>query len=45
MCIESENTQTDTVVFTHSLLGVNGEAADDLHRWEDGSSDRTDIAW
>ena len=38
------------VEFTHSLLGVNGEAADDLHRrrqdsdLEDASSDRSDIA-
>ena len=44
MCIESENTAT------HSLLGVNGEAADDLHRrrqvsdLEDASSDRADTA-
>ena len=42
--------QRDTVEFTHSLLGVNGEGADDLHRrrqdsnLEDASSDRTDIA-
>ena len=42
--------QRDTVEFTHSLLGVDGEAADDLH-WRrqdsdlgDASPDRTDIA-
>ena len=37
--------QGDIVEFTHSLLGVNGKAADDLHRrrrdsdLEDASSD------
>ena len=42
--------QRDTVEFTHSLLGVNGKAADDLHRrrkdsdLEDASFDRTGIA-
>ena len=42
--------QRDTVEFTHSLLGVIGEAAADLHRrrqgsdLEDASFDRTDIA-
>ena len=52
MCIESENTATERYcrVHTHSLLDVNGEAADDLHRrrqdsdLEDASFDRTDIA-
>ena len=42
--------QSDTVEFTHSLLGVCGKAADDLHRrrqdsdLEDASFDQTDIA-
>ena len=42
--------QRDTVEFTHSLLGVKGRVADDLHRQqqdsdlEDAPSDRTDIA-
>ena len=42
--------QGDTVEFTHSLLGVNGEAADDPHRrrqdsdLEDASSGRSDVA-
>ena len=42
--------QRNTVEFTHSLLGVNEKAADDLHRrrkdsdLEDASFDRTDIA-
>ena len=33
--------QRETVEFTHSLLGANGEAADDSDQ-EDASSDRTD---
>ena len=42
--------QRDTVELTHSVLGVDGEAADDLHRrrqdsdLEDAQTDRTDIA-
>ena len=42
--------QRDTVEFTHSLLGVYGEAADDQHRrrqdpdLENAPVDRTDIA-
>ena len=42
--------QRDTVEFTHSLMGVNGEAADDPHRrrqdsdLEDASSGRSDVA-
>ena len=42
--------QSDTVEFTHSLRGVNGKDADDLHRrqqdsdLEDASLDRIDIA-
>ena len=42
--------QSETVEVTHSLLGVCGKAADDLHRrrqesdLEDAFSDRTDIA-
>ena len=51
-CILNVQTQRQryTVQFTHSLLGVNGEAADDLHRrrqdsdLEDASFDRTDVA-
>ena len=51
-CILNVKTQRQryTVEFAHSLLGVNGEAADDLHRRrqdsdpEDASFDRTDVA-
>ena len=51
-CVLKVKTQRQryTVEFTHSLLGVYGKVADDLHRrrqdsdLEDASSDRTDIA-
>ena len=51
-CVLNVKTQRQryTVEFAHSLLGVNGQAVDDLHRrrqdsdLEDASFDRTDVA-